>query len=204
MDFDVFQDVISKIDGILNVKIIQENGNIQEIHILANKLRSPKQIVRDIESSLIASYDYRVDRRVISIAQIETDETKTINRIRYEGISVGTNATVANCTVKLSYEDSEFEITLSGIKTIANSRKMVAQATVKVVEKIIGQASIFDVQDVIVSSNRDVSFVSVIVNMITSNHEESMIGSVVVKNDVNEAIVKAALDAVNRRVQRSN
>ena len=204
MDFSVFQDVISKIDGILNVKIIQENDTIKEIHILANKLRSPKQIVRDIESSLIASYDYRVDRRVISIAQIQTDEIKPISRIRYEGISVGTNGTAAQCTVKLSYEDSEFEITLTGIKTIANSRKMVAEAAVKVVEKIIGQALIFDVQDVFVSSNRDVPFVSVIVNMITSNHEESMVGSVVVKNDINEAIVKAVLDAVNRRVQRND
>lgn len=202
MDFSAIKEVISKIDGVISAKVIQENDNIQELHILANKLRSPKQIVRDIESSLIASFDYRIDRKVISIAQIETDDSKTISRIRYDGITVGTSGTVFECTVKLLYEDEEYIVTESGLKTAAKSRKLVAEATIRTVEKIIGQAFIFDIQDVVVTTNRDVTFVTVIVNMIHNAVEEAMVGSVVVKADVNEAIAKATLDAVNRRVQK--
>jgi hypothetical protein len=204
MDLSVFQEIISKIDGIMNVRIIGDNGEMKEMHILANKLRAPKQIVRDIESSLIASFDYRIDRKVISIAQIDTDDSKAISRIRYEGISVSTNGNVIEATVKLSCDEEETEISISGIRTIANSRKIIAEAAVRAVEKIIGQPSIFDIQDVIVADNRNLTFVSVIVNMLAGFHEESMVGSVIVKNDINEAIVKATLDAVNRKVQRNN
>lgn len=203
MDFDVFHGLISKIDGVINAKLVADADTIQELHILANKLRSPKQIVRDIESSLVASYDYRIDRKVISIAQIDTDDTKTINRIKFDGILIGTSGNVLQCTVRLNSEDEEYEISLSGIRTIANSRKLVAEATIRAVEKIIGQASIFDIQDVIVTTNRDITFVSVLINMVTGMNEEAMVGSVIVKNDINEAIVKATLDAINRRVQKS-
>lgn len=202
MDFSVFHEVISKIDGIINIKIVHENDNIRELHILANKLRSPKQIVRDIESSLIASFDYRIDRKVISIAQIETDDFKTINRILFSGITVGSNTNTFDCTVTLVYDDEEFSVSLSGIKTIAKSRKLVAEATIKSVEKILRQASIFDIQDVIVTNNRETTFVSVLVNMIVNGQEETMVGSVIVKNDINEAIARATLDAVNRKVQK--
>lgn len=204
MDFSVFQDVISKIDGIINVKIIHENDSIRELHILANKLRSPKQIVRDIESSLIASFDYRIDRKVISIAQIETDDLKTINRILFDGIAVGSTSNTFECTVNLSYDEEDYSVSLSGIRTVAKSRKLVAEATIKVVEKILGQASLFDIQDVIITNNRETTFVSVLVNIIFNGQEETMVGSVVVKSDLNEAIVKATLDAVNRRVQKTN
>ena len=72
--FNIFQEMINKINGVISTKIIHEDNDIQEMHILANTLRSPKQIVRDIESILLTSFDYRIDRKVISIAQIETDD----------------------------------------------------------------------------------------------------------------------------------
>jgi hypothetical protein len=81
MDFTAFQNLINKIDGVINSKIIVEKEDITEIHILANKLRSAKQIVRDVESCILASFDYRIDRRVVSIAQIETDDHDSIKRI---------------------------------------------------------------------------------------------------------------------------
>jgi hypothetical protein len=204
MDFSVFQEVISKIDGIINVKIVTENDIIREVHILANKMRSPKQIVRDIESSLIASFDYRIDRKVISIAQIETDDYRRINRILFDRITIGASDNLFECTVTLSYDEEDYSVNLSGIRTVAKSRKLVAEATIKVVEKILRQASVFDIQDVIVTNNRETTFVSVLVNLIINGQEETMVGSVVVKNDLNEAIAKATLDAVNRRVQKTN
>jgi hypothetical protein len=40
--------------------------------------------------------------------------------------------------------------------------------------------------------------------MVIGDNEEVMVGSAIVKNDINEAIAKATLDAVNRRVQRNS
>jgi hypothetical protein len=203
MDVVQFHEIINKIDGVKNVKIIEENDEILELHILANKLRSPKQIVRDIESSLIAVFDYRIDRKVISIAQIETNETKAINRIKYEGISSQNAGTMIECSVKLSYEDEEFEVPVSKVRTQANVKKIVAEATLRSVEKVIGQTVVFDIQDILVSSTRDISFVSVFVNIVAENNEETVIGSAIVRTDINDAIAKATLDAVNRRLQKN-
>ena len=86
-------------------------------------LRSPKQIVRDIESILLTSFDYRIDRKVISIAQIETDDCDPIKRIKFGGISLDVQSNTVECKVKLIYEEEEFFVTQVGIKTAANRKK---------------------------------------------------------------------------------
>jgi hypothetical protein len=202
MDFSTFQDIINKIDGVINSKVIVEKEDITEIHILANNLRSPKQIVRDVESSILASFDYRIDRRVVSVAQIETDDHDSVKRIRISGISMNSFENLAECCVKLTYDDQEYSFTQTGIRTMANKRKLVADCTVKVIEKILKQTSLFDVEDVIVNTNSNSNFVIVFVNMIVKSDEEIMIGSAIVRNDINEAIAKATLDAINRRIQQ--
>lgn len=202
MDLLAFQDVINKIDGVINAKVIVEKEDITEVHILANNLRSAKQIVRDVESSILASFDYRIDRRVISIAQIETDDHNSVKRIKIAGISMNSFDDLAECCVKLNYEDQEYSITEKGIRTMANRRKLVAECTIKAIEKILRQTSIFDVENVIVETNDKVDFVTVLVNMMIKSDEEIMIGSAIVRNDLYEAIAKATLDAINRRVQQ--
>ena len=56
MDFSSFNEFISKINGVTHVKVVVENDDLQEVHILANNLRSPKQIVRDIEAKYFSPY----------------------------------------------------------------------------------------------------------------------------------------------------
>lgn len=203
MDFNIFEEMINKINGVISTKIIHQDNEIQEMHILANSLRAPKQIVRDIESILLTSFDYRIDRKVISIAQIETDDCDPIKRIKFGGISLDVQGNMVECKVKLIYEEEEFYVTQVGIKTAANRKKIVAKATIDAVEKILGQTFIFDVQDVISTTNRDITFISVLVNMVINESEETMVGSAIVRNDINETIAKATLAAINRRVQKN-
>lgn len=203
MDFNIFEEMVNKINGVVSTKIIHQDNDIKEMHILANNLRAPKQIVRDIESILLTSFDYRIDRKVISIAQIETDDCDPIKRIKFGGISLDVQGNMVECKVRLLYEEEEFFVTQVGIKTAANRKKIVAKATIDAVEKILGQAFIFDVQDVLSTTNRDITFISVLVNMVINETEETMVGSAIVRNDINEAIAKATLAAINRRVQKN-
>lgn len=202
MDFGIFQDMITKIDGVISVRIIHENDEMKEVHIIANNLRAPKQIVRDIESSLIAAFDYRIDRKLISIAQIHTDDSEPVKRLRYNGINLKTEGAALECSVSLIYNEEEYSEVVHAVKTAANRKKIVANAAIRSVEKILGQAFLFDIEDVILSSSRDIEFVSVIVNMIVNEAEHTTVGSAIVKQDINEAVVKATLDAVNRRIER--
>jgi hypothetical protein len=200
MDVQAFEKTINKVDGIINSKIVVDGEQAIEIHILADSLRSPKQIVRDVETALLVTYDYRVDRKIVSIAQTESEDKKGLRRIRFTGISLSTYENTVECTIKLDHDGEEFCITESGIRTSSGKNLIIARSAVKAVEAIIGQTSIFDVQNVLIHNYNDVSFVSVLINMISRNGEEALIGSAIVRNNTDEAIAKAALDAVNRRL----
>lgn len=202
MDFISFEDVITKIQGVTHAKVVYNNEELEEVHIIANTIRSPKQIVRDIESALLAIFNYRIDRKLISIAQIDTGETKSIKRIRYEGISLGVKDNNVECEVRLAVDDKEYTSIETAISTSVNRRKVVAKATVSAIEEIIGQASVFDVEDIVINSIRDISYVIVIINMINNTAEEVLIGTAIIRNDMNEAIAKATLDAINRRIEK--
>jgi hypothetical protein len=201
MNFSEFQGVINKINGIISSKINVENNDLTEIHVLANNSRSAKQIGRDIESSILASFDYRIDRKIISIAQIQSEDNDINKRIKFSGISLNSNVNSIECCVRLLHDDVEYSETLTGVKTASKRKKIIADTTIKVLEKIICKSSIFEIEDVIVSSKNEINFVTVLVNIICNDSEETLVGSVIIGSDANEAISKATLDAVNRRLE---
>ena len=49
-------------------------GRLDEIHVLASDALHPKQVVRNIESALSAGLGIVIDRRVVSVAQVRTEE----------------------------------------------------------------------------------------------------------------------------------
>ncbi|MDU1412972.1 MAG: hypothetical protein E6929_09160 [Clostridium sp.] len=202
MDFMEFQNVISKIEGIKYVKLVFDDKEIQEIHVISNAIRSPKQIVRDIESTLLAIFNYRIDRKIISIAQIDDGEKRKLGRIIYEGTSAFVKDNIIQCEVKLFFDEEEFSSVKRAVNTSLNRNRVVAKAAINTIENIIGQALLFDVEDVVISQSRSTAFVTVIVDMIENSKEEKLIGTAIVRNDLNEAICKATLDAVNRVVEK--
>ena len=132
----------------------------------------------------------------------QTEDHNSIKRIKLSSIFMNSYNDLTECCLKLSYEDQEYSVTAKAIDTMANRRKLVATCTVKAIEKIIKQTSIFDIEDVIVNMNDKVNFVTVLVNLLVKSDEEIMIGSAIVRKDVYESIAKAALDAINRRIQQ--
>ncbi len=62
---------LNRLRGILSSRIVVgDAGEIAEIHVMATPERIPKQIVRDVESALFATFGTRVDHRKISVAVI--------------------------------------------------------------------------------------------------------------------------------------
>ncbi|MBU3811562.1 MAG: hypothetical protein H9893_07935 [Candidatus Niameybacter stercoravium] len=200
MNYQLFHDMIKKIDGILHVKIQFDEETIKEIHIVAGNNRSAKQIVRDIESTLLAVFDYEIDRKIISIAQIDTEIVKPIKRIKYEGLSIGNEGNELQCQVKLEHEGEIHSCIKQCIKTTRNRYNIIARTTIGVIEEITKGKYIFDVQDTFVTDSKEISFACVIVNMIEKGKEDHLIGTALIRDDINEAMARATLDAVNRKL----
>lgn len=202
MDLTLVQETINRIEGVLNCKVVFENDEISEIHVLANSSRSPKQIARDIESTLFAKYDYKIDKNKISIAVIQSDDMVSPKRVKLHSVLVKTLLNKIEYSVILTYDGVEYSVEGSGINTQANRKKLIAKATLEAVEKIIGQEYLFDVQDVLVNTTNTVTVVTVIVNALVTGNEEALVGSAIVRKDLNEAIARATLDAINRRIEK--
>ncbi|GFR36043.1 hypothetical protein [Thermobrachium celere] len=202
MDVLAVQDTINKIEGVIRSKVVKENGEITEIHVLANNSKSPKQVLRDIESALYAMYDLKIDRNKISIASIQSEDVISTKRVKFNSVQLKNQLNTLECSVSLIYDDNEYKVEDVAINTSINKKKLVSKTTLKAVESILGQEYIFDVQDVLINTSNDISVVTVIVNALLYGTEEVLVGSALVKNDLNETIARATLDAINRVIQK--
>jgi len=69
------EELILTLPGVISARIIAgDSGAIDQIHVLTTSELTPKQMVRNIESALIAHLSMRIDHRKISVAT--TSETK--------------------------------------------------------------------------------------------------------------------------------
>jgi len=69
------EELILTLPGVISARIIAgDSGSIDQIHVLTTSELTPKQMVRNIESALIAHLAMRIDHRKISVAT--TSETK--------------------------------------------------------------------------------------------------------------------------------
>lgn len=64
--------LIAALTGVLAARVVLNAiGHIDEIHVLADEQLQPKQIVRNIESALGAGLAVSIDRRIVSVAQLD-------------------------------------------------------------------------------------------------------------------------------------
>ncbi|MDP3487237.1 MAG: hypothetical protein Q8S19_04800, partial [Bacillota bacterium] len=85
---------------------------------------------------------------------------------------------------------------------LQNQTRLVANATIGSLKELLGGVIDFVVEDVSVLNFVRREVVLVGVSTISPNGEEMLVGATVVRGDIKEAVVKATLDAVNRRLQR--
>ncbi|MGD8496940.1 MAG: hypothetical protein PVF05_12195, partial [Gemmatimonadales bacterium] len=67
--------LLVELEGVGSLKIVPDgHGGIDEVHVLSSSSLSPKQIVRNIESALLAEFGLQIDHRKISIARTRAPE----------------------------------------------------------------------------------------------------------------------------------
>ncbi|TFZ39681.1 hypothetical protein E4100_07640 [Soehngenia longivitae] len=200
MDHKIIEENLQQIDSVISSKIIIGEANqIEEIHIVSNGIRNPKQIARDVESVLLANFDYKIDHRKISIAQLDDIDIRKIKpRLKLNGISKETSGNKANVKVSILKADEEFVASKSGINSNRNIERMLAEATVMAVEDSLGINDLFIVEDIRNLMIASVQVVVVLVSSLINGQEIILSGSSVVKNDYYLSVAKATLDSINR------
>ena len=82
---------VTRLPGVLGAEFTLENGPVREVHILSDQSRSPKQIVRDVQSAMLAKFQVELDHRIVSVAQIPGSAVyRPSRRLRCEQLELST------------------------------------------------------------------------------------------------------------------
>lgn len=199
----VMEELIDKVQGVISCRIVPDsNGGMAEVHVLTDEGKSPKQVVRDIETVLLTRLGVKIDHKKISVAQFSADKVTDRQRVCFEGISFRTTHTNAEVSICLSFGSRRFEESAEGVNSRENHLRLVAAATVKALRQFFGEGTELVVDGVMIGNFAGRDMVVVGVTILAHGREENLLGAAYVRGDLKESTARATLDAVNRLCQR--
>jgi len=196
------ESVVCRLKGIIAVSVVPDsNGGVSEVHVLAGSSRSPKQVVRDVESAVMARLGVTIDHKKISVAQVDDGTARyDHSRLKFSDVAIAFNGSRTEATVRLTKDGIVFSGTASGTTSPNAQMKLIASATLRAIEESgLSEAGLVleDAVEVLAGGKR---VAVVVVNLAGDRGEEYLSGSAVMKQDVWKGVVNATLDAVNRRL----
>ncbi|MEW5785618.1 MAG: hypothetical protein AB1767_11180 [Bacillota bacterium] len=195
--------------GVISGRVVSSGGEIVEIHVLADHTRSPKQVVRDIESAVLVKLGNALDHKRISVAQLgDADKQPAVlgPRLLLQRIDYSTGNGEINVKITVTIEGEPYTATIAGLNAKQHRLRLAAEATLSAVAQYLGASAKFvtiDVQKLVMAGQEAII---VLVSLNYDHAEEELLGAALNKGDDLEATARATLDAVNRRliVFRSN
>ena len=206
------------LEGVGSLKIVPDgHGGIEEIHVLTSSSLGPKQIVRNIESALLAEFGLQVDHRKISIARVKSapetpasqeakiprpaaapeparDRRLVLGNVRIER-AAGQKVT---CRVDLADADKVFTGEAEGPDFEKARMEVAATALLEAAQLATDDGVILALQGIDAIGAFGQSFVLAAVNGTVRRESASLAGVVRVRDSVEEAAVLACLQAINR------
>lgn len=199
---------IRSIPGIRAARVVVEaDGRVSEVHVVAGEDKTAKQVVRDIQTLAMASSGTQIDYRVVSVVQLGNGAAadapsgspaprRTLSEMAW---TVAGNLTT--CRVELAAGEERQSAEVSGPSTGRGRLRLAAGAAAQALEKLDTKGLALDVADVIVTEagGRRVALVLLIV--LHAGGEEMLSGAALVRTDEADAVARAVLDAANRRIE---
>ncbi|MHB0976708.1 MAG: hypothetical protein ACYC1U_05885 [Candidatus Aquicultorales bacterium] len=223
--FDVqeIEKALCQLDDVQAARIVtDESKTIEEIHIVAAPAKGAKQLVRDVETTLLARYGIPVNHRKISVAQVnplqlyaspvtvavedttpeeavavETNDVST--RLKILSVHNESSGSRARASVCLGLRDVEHEGAAEGFSSQTERLRLVAQATLEAVSQFVPPSVCFALEDVCTVSLGKENVAVACITHVGSFGEHILVGSALVRQNDKDSIVRATLDAINRR-----
>jgi hypothetical protein len=203
--FARLEEEILRIPGVSSARLIADDS-VTEIHIVAGNDRSPKQIVRDVQSLAVAGFGITIDHRVVSVVQLEdakpVEKSNIVRRPLVEMVVTGIEDGRSWTRIRLRWPDGE---ATEGESELGDSPRGRARGAVGAVVEALNPAlerlgARVDVEDVLVLPLGGASSVLVRAVYREGSGETEILGSTIVHDDLVGAAVRAVLHAVNRKL----
>ena len=206
------ENLIASLTGVLSTRVVVTPlGEISEIHVLTTNDVQAKQVVRNIESALMAQLGIEVDHRKISVAQ--TADVRPIEALQQEAIATRANKRVVVfqglevrpaeraqrvvVSVRLSFEEREAEAEEQGTDTMRNRVEAAARAAAGCLDDLLPDNSIA-LEGAQLVEAFDRRFVLVAVHGLGGRESQLLMGTCEIRESAERSAVLAILDATNR------
>ncbi len=217
------EDAIRQISGVRAASVVTDSNSLPtEVHVLAAPGKPAKQVVRDVQSLAMAQFDIDLDHRIVSVVQIEADgvdekgdpdlgaaadrptddtlaEVEAAARPIIKTIAIRSTGTEAEAEVSLRFADSDFIGTAVGAGSAGQRPRLVAQATLTALAELLGTPADVESASVVDTGTSGVALVVLTVS-VPRLGSQSVAGSAVVRGDEADAVARAVLAALNRRL----
>ncbi|MDQ4125846.1 MAG: hypothetical protein M3134_09630 [Actinomycetota bacterium] len=224
---DRLEHELKKIAGVKNARIIGDEAP-EEIHVVASATRSPKQVVRDVQSLAAAGYGLPIDHRIVSVVQLEdSDPPPPPSTIKLDApvkepaaaavaaparhddrrpvldrVVLGTRGTAGWVEVGLKWPDgTETDGSGNAGPSRETRARGAAKALVKALEPILSERGAeLELDQVLIHRMDSADSVFVRATFFEGGSAVAVVGSAIVYDDVASAAVRALLHAVNRKL----
>lgn len=208
------ENLITGLTGVLSARIVVTPlGEVTEVHVLTTSDVPPKQVVRNVESALMAQLGMKLDHRKISVAQ--TADVQPIEALQQEAVAARAKRRVVvfqqlelrpaerpqrvRVRVKLSYGEREAEAEEIGTDTVRNRVESAARAAAACLDELLSDNSIA-LEGAQFTEAFDRKFVMVAVHGLGGREAQLLVGTCEIRESPERAAVLAVLDATNRWV----
>lgn len=200
VNYAELEEALCRLPTVDAVRIVGDNGRVAEVHVLAAPAKPPKQVVRDVQSLAMASFGVSIDRRTVSVVQIERGDRTPGDRpaiLDIKEVPVGARVTAS---VTLGWQGEVFVGEADGPAASATRLRLVGDATLHSLEQAIGDdiGLALAALEIATVAGRPVAIAQVVV--VSGGEERTMVGSALAGQDQSQAAVRAVLDALNRYV----
>lgn len=208
------ENLLTSLQDVLSARIeVSPMGEVTAVHILTSSGGSAKQMVRNVESALLAQLGLKVDHRKISVAQtaeVRPIETLEKSAVRAESLrrpivfktieheSVGEHRVRVRVTFLVNGEEAAAEEDVAD--TVRGRMQGAARAVLKLLEQFV-EAGALELEGVKVTEAFDAKLAVVGVQTLEGRDPEIQLGTAPIRESPERAAVLATLDATNRWVQ---
>lgn len=208
------ENLLTSLQGVLSARVeVSPMGEVTAVHILTHAGTSPKQMVRNVESALLAQLGLKIDHRKISVAQ--TAEVRPIEALEHTAvreearrrdvvfkhldvISAGGHRARVRVTLLMGNDEVHAEEEVAD--TVRARMQGAARAALSMVGGAVERGAL-DLEGVKLVDVFDARLAVAGVQTLEGRDPETVLGTAPVRDSVERAAVLAVLDATNRWVR---
>lgn len=209
------EQLLSGLTGIDSLKVVPDgHGGIAEVHVVSDSGIGPKQIVRNIESALLAEFGLQIDHRKISVAEVQQPDIDysdgepleglepvedTTRRLLLETLEIDRRAgDQVACRVILQAEEKEYEGEAQGPDFSRSRLEVAGQAVLEALNEATMDDIVLRLEGVKELEAFGRRLVLAIVKGQERRRSVTLPGVSMVADSAEEATVLACLQATNR------